>query len=218
MCFSATASFTAAAVLIPTGIYATRAALIQNRSYLLFGLTPIIFGIQQFIEGGIWLSLQNQQILWAHSLSYAYTFFAFLWWPFWLNLCLYRLEQKKWQKIFIIFGVLVGAIIYGSALMDKTFGAAAQCYSIMYLNPENMLFYIVFSILYLLVSTSPFLFSKNRDIQIFGALMILSFVATYVFYKCTFASVWCFAGAIISLWIVHMIRSSKKAKFCWITR
>ena len=58
MCFSASASFTAAAFLIPTGGYCVYSAIELKRfHYLALALIPIFFGVQQAIEGGVWLSM-----------------------------------------------------------------------------------------------------------------------------------------------------------------
>ena len=57
MCFSATASFTAGALLIALGsVTVSLAAAPRERP---FAAIPLLFGLQQLIEGGIWLSLQN---------------------------------------------------------------------------------------------------------------------------------------------------------------
>ena len=55
MCFSATASFTTALVLIPVGVYCVNKATSLQKSYWLFALMPLMFGVQQFFEGVVWL-------------------------------------------------------------------------------------------------------------------------------------------------------------------
>ena len=53
MCFSASASFIAAAALATTGVATLRMA--SRPSELPFAAVPLLFGIQQFIEGLTWL-------------------------------------------------------------------------------------------------------------------------------------------------------------------
>ncbi|WP_413166439.1 DUF6629 family protein [Capilliphycus salinus ALCB114379] len=60
MCFSATASFTATVTLVILGT----ATLIEtpSKKELLLGVFPILFAIQQFCEGLVWLSLNSSSI------------------------------------------------------------------------------------------------------------------------------------------------------------
>ena len=57
MCFSATASFTAGAGLLIVGAVAARRA--RQPAELPFALIPALFGVQQLIEGAIWLTLPD---------------------------------------------------------------------------------------------------------------------------------------------------------------
>ena len=54
MCFSAEASFTAAAVLLPAGAVAMRRAYQRDRKYLPLATLPVLFGLQQLFEGFVW--------------------------------------------------------------------------------------------------------------------------------------------------------------------
>ena len=58
MCFSATASFSAAAILVPAGIYCFKKSTSLEKPYWLIALLPLIFGIQQLFEGFVWLALE----------------------------------------------------------------------------------------------------------------------------------------------------------------
>ncbi|KTD57119.1 hypothetical protein Lsai_1723 [Legionella sainthelensi] len=55
MCFSASASFTAAGVIAAVGI----CSLLKARTYplFLFALTPLFFAVQQALEGIVWITL-----------------------------------------------------------------------------------------------------------------------------------------------------------------
>ena len=57
MCFSATASFGASAVLGAIGIIAVAKA--KTKPQRLFATIPLIFAVQQLTEGLLWLSLKN---------------------------------------------------------------------------------------------------------------------------------------------------------------
>ena len=65
MCFSAVASFSASAVLLPVGAYCVARAAAERWTLLPLALVPIAFGVQQFAEGFVWLGLQQDQPRWV---------------------------------------------------------------------------------------------------------------------------------------------------------
>lgn len=60
MCFSATASFTASAVLGITGIATLRQ--VKFKSLIFLACLPLLFAIQQFNEGLIWLYFGTKHV------------------------------------------------------------------------------------------------------------------------------------------------------------
>ena len=63
MCFSASASFTAAAVLMPLGLYSTHLARTNKQPhYVPLALTPFFFGVQQLVEGLEWTAIDQGRI------------------------------------------------------------------------------------------------------------------------------------------------------------
>ena len=66
MCFSATASFTAAVTLSALG--AATLTQIRSRRELLLGSVPLLFSIQQFSEGLVWLTRDDASLGSIHSL------------------------------------------------------------------------------------------------------------------------------------------------------
>jgi len=57
MCFSASVSYSAAAVLVGTGVYAIQQARRLPPPYLMWALVPVLFGLQQAFEGRVWQEL-----------------------------------------------------------------------------------------------------------------------------------------------------------------
>ena len=89
MCFSASASLTAAVVLVLLGLYTTYQVIIakhltyskyQKVSLLLVAATPLCFGLHQLSEGMVWLDSDNQVAI----CTFAYT--AYVYWPFYIAL------------------------------------------------------------------------------------------------------------------------------------
>ena len=70
MCFSAAASFATAAVLIPLGGYTLKTAWQKDQRYLGWASFPLFFGIQQALEGGVWLALGREDPSQVHSLPW----------------------------------------------------------------------------------------------------------------------------------------------------
>lgn len=58
MCFSATASFAAGAGLLVVGAITLRQA--RRRAEMPFAAIPLLFGIQQLIEGALWLTFPDK--------------------------------------------------------------------------------------------------------------------------------------------------------------
>ena len=67
MCFSATASFAAAALLLGIGTLTLKSALAAHRQAdLPFAAIPMLFALQQLIEGVIWLTFSHQSLVGAY--------------------------------------------------------------------------------------------------------------------------------------------------------
>ena len=85
MCFSATASFASTALLVPLGISALWRSWRNGRTDLgPLALMPVGFGLQQAMEGALWLELRRGPLEpEPHGAALAYLFFALAFWPIW---------------------------------------------------------------------------------------------------------------------------------------
>ena len=80
MCFSATASFSAALMLLIVGVMNYRVN--SNNSFRIFSLMPILFAVQQFTEGMLWLSFRYPALGAFQEVSkYVFLTFAMIIWP-----------------------------------------------------------------------------------------------------------------------------------------
>ena len=59
--------------------------------------------------------------------------------------------------------------------------------------------------IYLAIIIAPLLIATERQVRVFGALMLVVFLTTYFFFTFAYISVFCFGGAIMSLYLVYMI-------------
>ncbi len=201
MCFSATASFTAGAALLVTGALTVR--LVQRPGEIPYALIPVLFGIQQLIEGSLWLTFPHKAPLLNMFLTYAYSVFSHVLWPIFVPIAVYFLESVAWRRKALLVtatgGALVGLyLLYNLIRFPITATAAAG--HIDYVSPH---FYVpVVMVLYVLGTCVSPILSSHRWVRWFGVTAILSFVAAGTFYITWFISVWCFFAAIMSAMVM----------------
>ena len=197
MCFSATASFSAGVVLVGVGTLTLRA--VRHPRELLLAFIPLLFGIQQLIEGVIWLTF-SYQAPWLNAvMTHLYSFFSHVLWPVYVPAAVLLIEPPGWRRnplgFFAAGGFLVGAyLMYALVVLPIVSRPTGQ--HIEYVAPH--FFAATVMSLYLLSTTVSPVFSTYRTVQVFGALALLSFGAVYYFYAVWFISVWCFFAAILS--------------------
>ena len=212
MCFSATASFTAAAVLVPAGALTTHRAYTIDRRYLAIGVLPLLFGLQQFSEGMVWTGSARQAPAIVAAFSLAYMFFAWFLWPVWVPLATFFVEPARRKPLYLLF-VIAGATLGGlqyvpyfahDGWLVTTFLGRAIAY-----GGTELLDFVVgrtttYSI-YLATIIAPLLIASDRRLRVFGVLVSLVFVTTYLFFRFAYISVFCFGGALMSLYLVYVI-------------
>ena len=211
MCFSATASFTASITLSAFGI-----ATIQKTSSkreLLLSFCPLLFAIQQLIEGIIWLSFSHPSLnSLASVLAASFLFFATLLWPIYCPLSAFLVEKSQFKRS-LMFALTCIGLIFGTYLYSFVLnhGIYPQMHSghILY-DLTALPNYKVLTYCYLFVTSFSFLISSNLFIQLFGLFTVISFWIANRFYETTFVSVWCFFAAILSAWLYIVFASSKE--------
>ena len=230
MCFSATASFGASAVLGVVGIAAVTKA--KTRPQRIFGSIPLIFAVQQLSEGLLWLSLKNDGLAASQSLlTYVFLFFAMAVWPFWIPFSVWLMEKdqkrKKIMKGFVATGAIVtlgvGVILsiypvkvvtpfcFSCPISDT--GVLRHHLHYEFAIPQlvkNLI--MAFTVLYIAATIiTPFL-SSIKKMKWLGIVFLLSYLFAVIFYNGFVISVWCFFAAILSfvvLWIIMDLRKTK---------
>lgn len=110
MCFSAEASFTAAAVLVPAGAATVYGAYRRNPRYLPIAALPVFFGLQQLFEGLVWVGKDLSSSSMIDRYALAYMFFTWLAWPVWVPLSTYFLEPCRRRYVYLLFAILGGMV------------------------------------------------------------------------------------------------------------
>ena len=213
MCFSATASFTTALVLVPVGAYCVRKAARLEKAYWLFALIPLMFGIQQFFEGIVWLGLAADNSMAILIAGRGFIFFSHLFWLVWIPLCCYAVEDSATKRSLYFFlailGTVHGLLMYVPLLINEDWLVVKiSDYSIKYkltLFHEETLPLKIRNLIYGIVVLVPLLSSSDRYIRVFGAMIVFSLVMTSLLFDHVFVSVWCFFAAVLSFYILIMI-------------
>lgn len=212
MCFSAGASFTTAVILVPAGLYCLQKASRINASNWVFALLPLVFGLQQGLEGGVWWGLDNHQTEVSQLSALGFLFFSHLFWPIWVPLSSYLTEtidsRKRLFLLMTIAGILFGASMYLPFLFNADWlSVSIVNHSIVY---ESTLIYddylprLAVTAVYMLFVIMPLLLSSDYYHRNLGALVLLSTIITVAFFDFAFISVWCYFAAVISLYIYYI--------------
>lgn len=212
MCFSATASFTAGAALL--GIGAVTISRARGRAELPFALIPALFGVQQLIEGYLWLTFPDKAPHANSVLTYAYSFFSHVLWPVYVPIAVLLLEPEAWRRKLLAGIALAGAavglyLLY--FLVTEPITSEVVGRHISYVSPH---FYVVpVMTLYVLSTCVSSLVSSCNTIRWFGVATFVALLAAYAFYAFWFISVWCFFAAVLSMIVlVHFLGREPKAR------
>ena len=224
MCFSASASFTASAVLVPLGLYSHHLATRHERpDYKPLALVPFFFGVQQFVEGLEWTAIDRGTIEPLATIGgLGFLFFAYCFWMIWIPWSAWSISrstdskglQRRLKWVAIVATVL-GIAFYLPMLFNppaiqpavhsngRLLYDIASLHSIFHnfvnTEPVGELVYWGFIVL-------PLIAVSDKAVKLFGALIFVSIFLTWATYSATFNSVWCFYCAVLSIiviWIVN---------------
>ena len=197
MCFSATASFTAGAALLGIGALTLRRT--NHGAEIPYASIPVLFGLQQLVEGGLWLTFLDKTPHLNSVLTHVYSLFSHVLWPVFVPIAVLLLEAVPWRRK-LLKALAVGGAISGLYLlyfwaMDPTTSKIVGRH-IVYDSPH---FYILpILVLYVLGTCVSSLLSSHAAVRWFGAVSLASYVVASAFYAVWFISVWCFFAAVMS--------------------
>lgn len=202
MCFSPLASFATAGATGVIGLLALGRARAPRD--LPLAAVPVLFGVQQAIEGGLWLRLPGE----AHGASAAlltllFLLFAQVFWPVYAPLAAALGEPRGSRRRLLLMFVVYGAGLAGYDLWRLLGGPreaeiVGNCivYRTGEANPLSA------GLIYLMATVAPLMLSSRRTVVALGAIIGLGCVVAYLFYWQAFLSVWCFfaaAGSVVIL-------------------
>ncbi len=212
MCFSATASFAAGGFLLGLGTVTLRLARTPRERP--FAAIPLLFAIQQFIEGVIWLTFSHDAPLLNTVMTHAYSFFSHVLWPVYVPVAVLLIEppgrRRRMLLAFVVAGLVVGSyLLYVLAMYPVVSRPTGR--HVEYVSPH--FFAALAMTLYLLSTSVSLLLSTHQVVKLFGVLALLSFAAAYYFYAVWFLSVWCLFAALMSAVIcLHFVPRFRSVK------
>lgn len=212
MCFSAEASFSAAAVLGAAGYFTIKKN--TNRHLLMLAFIPFLFAIQQFSEGVLWLTLGSNETFFVTSMAgiakITFLIFAFLVWPIWIPLALIKAEPEALRRkilcVFLGAGIAFDLIALYYLITNWSYtGTPIKIVqqSIHYIIPTAQA--SINTVLYLASTVFAPFASSLYWIWIFGVANLIGFSIAEYFYSVTFISVWCFFAAWVSFGVYFVI-------------
>ncbi len=208
MCFSATASFAAGGVLLGIGTLTLKAA--RGRHEIPFAAIPLLFAIQQLIEGVIWWTFSHEAPLLNNVLTHVYSFFSHVLWPVYIPLAALLMEPTGMRRNALLAVVAAGTSVGAYLLyMLVAFPVVSQPVGqhIEYVSPH--FFAALTMTLYLIATTASLLLSTHLRVRIFGAVSVLAFAVAYLFYARWFISVWCFFAALLSVLVYFHLATQR---------
>ncbi|MDP3557031.1 MAG: hypothetical protein Q8T03_06620 [Bacteroidota bacterium] len=209
MCFSASASFGVSAILMAGGVITLKKTYLKSQ--IPFAAIPIIFSIQQFIEGVLWLSLTTTAYAsWHKPATYIFLTFAQIIWPTLVPFSMLLLEKNSKKRKIISIILLIGIAIslyLAYCILFYAVNSSISKYHISYdLDyPHLNSAFNIGGVFYLIATVAPAFISSVKKMNIIGVTLVISFVISRVFFFENLVSVWCFFAATISVIVFYII-------------
>lgn len=214
MCYSLEASITAGLGLGLAGVGMVSKALRHDRRMLLFAAFPLVFSIHQFTEAAVWLTLKDPED--GQFFRYLYTLIAFAVWPVFTPFAAACAETDAERKrvflsmgaVGVILAVYLIAKLAGADGIDISIVKHSLAYDPLFERPP-----LVAHFLYVLLTVAPLMMSDRRAINIFGVIVLLTFVFALVANRPAWYSLWCLAAAVFSFVIALGIEEERSSDF-----
>ena len=209
MCFSASASFGAAALLGAVGV----ATLAQKpeRKRLAFALIPLFFASHQLIEGFVWLTIAGGAP--PEGLVIAYLLLAQVFWPAYtpFSVLLMENDPRRRLALWLLFavGLMVSAAL-ATILFTNEYSVRVVRHSLQYATDHQFEDRLLG--LYLVAVAAPLLISRHRYVIAFGGVILAGSMVTQLVFYYAAASVWCFFAAVASVFVFLHIRRQNRLR------
>ena len=210
MCFSATASFSSAALLFSVGTATT--LVNKSATHKMFAMTPLLFGIQQFCEGIIWITIRQNDsgVLAQHVALILFLFIAMAVWPTWIPWSVINLEssfkRKRYLQILLAIGLFTSVLATLALVIGPThIRIVGHSLDYSMKNPFKFLTPNFGSFIYTASTIGPFFVSSVPIVKRMGFLIVAALLTTMIINEHAVTSVWCFFSALVSFYIAGIV-------------
>jgi hypothetical protein len=223
MCFCEPVSFAAGGVLIVGGAFAGWKAFKINKRYLPVSQMPTLAGLQQLMEGHVWMGMNNSDpsmIWWA---AMGFIFFSWLIWPVWVPFSIYFLEPPASRRKLPLLGFALAGLAFGLILfvphlfhpdwvnvrINRQSLAYEDTMFLDYVIPRWLTYLI-----YVFLLITPTMISTYLHIRLFGLTLIAVTVVDYAFLSFAYISFFCFLAGLGTLHLIYIIVWNKCCREC----
>lgn len=218
MCFCEPVSFAAGGVLIAAGAFAGWKAVKINTRYLPVSQMPTLAGLQQIMEGHVWMGLSNadSSMVWWAALGFI--FFSWLIWPAWIPFSIYVLEpQASRRKLpllgFALLGLAFGMVLFIPHLLHPNWVSVKINHQSISYEDTMFLDYLIprwlTYTIYVALLLLPTVISSYRHIHWFGLTLLAVLAVVYLFLTYAYISFFCFLAGIGTLHLIYIILRNK---------
>ena len=186
-------------------------------------MMPVFAGIQQFMEGHVWMGLNNtspEMIWWA---AMGFIFFSWFMWPTWVPFSMYVLEpagskRKTPLLLLALAGLTFGLTLYIPHLFNPDWvQVRINNHSIAY-EDTMLLDYIIprwgtYTIYIVLLITPPML-SSYKHMRWFGMTLMAVVAVVIMFFIYANISFFCLLAGLGTLHLIYIIVRNKCDQDC----
>lgn len=223
MCLSAAVSFTASVLLTGGGIAIVAKAVQRNLRYLPLGLMPLFAGIQQFMEGNVWVGVNTGdhfQMVWG---AMGFIFFTWFMWPFWIPFAVWALEKpasprRPWFLAMAGVGLVLGFLLYvphglGTDWLVVTVNHHSLAYENSMLLDQFLPRWLTYT-LYVFLIVAPPALSSYRHMRHFALTVAAVVILDVTLLRYAYISFFCLLAGLATLHLVWIILTNRCAVEC----
>ncbi len=223
MCMSAGVSFAASVFLVAGGAAISKTALQRNLRYLPIALMPLFAGLQQFMEGNVWMGMTGDDAFTVQWGAMGFMFFTWFMWPVWIPFCVYVLEpddsrRKPWFPAMAVIGLIFGLLLYfPHGLSSDMIVVEINNNSLAYEKSMWLDFMMprwLTNTIYVALIIIPPALSHYRHVRHFALTVVAVVVVDMLLLRYAYISFFCLLAGLATLHLIYIILTNKCAQEC----
>jgi hypothetical protein len=184
---------------------------------------PLFAGLQQFMEGNVWLGINASDpftVLWR---AMGFIFFTWFMWPIWIPLAIYVLEpddspRMRFFLVLTLIGVLFGFLLYVPHVANTDLVVVNVNHKSLAYEGTMWLDYMmprwVTYVIYLFLIIAPPAMSRYLYMRHFALTIIAVVVIDVALLRYAYISFFCLLAGLATVHLVYVILTNKCAREC----